>query len=91
MANTTLVSCSVRDINAMSTVNDTTARSAVRSSRNQAPISSKRETNVSGLPSLRRKEYQGQPSLYSSQEGWVLLQIANRTGINGLAGELGKN
>ena len=39
MANTTLVSSSVRDVNAMPTTLDTIARSSVRSSRKQTPFS----------------------------------------------------
>ena len=54
MANTTLVSSSVRDDNAMPSTVDTTARSAVRSSGKQKPFSSKQETNVSDLEGYRK-------------------------------------
>ena len=54
IANTNLVSSSVRDVSAMPTVVDTTARSTVRSSRKQTPFNSKRETNVSSLESYRK-------------------------------------
>ena len=54
MANTTLVYSSVRDVNAMPTAADTTARSTVRSSRKQRLFSSKQETNVSGLESYKK-------------------------------------
>ena len=54
MINTTLVNSSVRDVNAMPSTVDTTARSAVRSSGKQTPFSSKQETNVSGLEGYRK-------------------------------------
>ena len=54
MANTTLVSSSVRDVNAMLTAVDTISRSTVRSSRKQTLFSSKQETNVSGLEGYRK-------------------------------------
>ena len=44
MANTTLVSSFVRDVNVMPTAVETTVRSTFRSSRKQTPFSSKRET-----------------------------------------------
>ena len=54
MANTTLVSSSVRDVNIMPTAVGITARSTVRSSKKQTLFSSKRETNVSGLERYRK-------------------------------------
>ena len=54
MANTNLVSSSVRDANAMPTAVETIARSTVRSSRKQIPLSSKQETNVSSLKGYRK-------------------------------------
>ena len=54
MANTTLVSSSVRDFNAIPTAVETIARSTVRSSRKQTPFSSKQETNVSSLESYKK-------------------------------------
>ena len=95
MANTILVSCSVRDINSMSAAVDTTARSITGSSRKQPPFSSKQETNISGrlqeINPLRWKEFQAmQPSLYPSQEDRVLLQVTNQPEISGLAGVLVK-
>ena len=54
MANTILVFSFVRDVNAMPSTVDTTARSAVRSSGEQKPFSSKQETNVSGLEGYRK-------------------------------------
>ena len=52
IANTTLVSSSVRNVNAVSTAVDTTSRSTVRSSRKQTSFSSKQET--SGLEGYRK-------------------------------------
>ena len=77
MANTTLVSSTVRDVNAIPTVVDTTARSTVRSSMKQTtPFTSKRETNASGLEIYTKSyEMDGKPSLYRSQEDQVLLQV----------------
>ena len=84
MANTTLVSSPVRDVNAISTAVDATARSTVRSSRKQIGY------EVTGNP-LRWKEFQAmQPSLYLNQEGRVLLQVTNQPGTSGLAGVIGK-
>ena len=54
MANTTLVSSSVRDVNAMPTAVDTIPRSTAKSSRKQTPFSSKQETNASGLECYRK-------------------------------------
>ena len=98
MANTTLVSSPVRDVSAISTAFDATARCTVRSSRKQTPFSSKRETNVSGLESYRKSlEMEGsssnilvQSSLYFSQEDRVLMHVINRAGISELVGVLGK-
>ena len=45
---------------------------------------------VTGNP-LKRKEFQAmQPSLYASQEDWVLLSVTDRSQIIGIAGMLGK-
>ena len=52
IANTTLVSSSVRNVNAVSTAVNTTSRSTVRSSRKQTSFSSKQET--SGLEGYRK-------------------------------------
>ena len=54
MTNTTSVSSSVRDINAMPTGVDTIARSTVRSSRKQTLSSPIKETNVRGLEGYRK-------------------------------------
>ena len=54
MANITLASSSVRDVDKMSTAVDATARSTVRSSKKQTPFSFKQETNVSGLEDYRK-------------------------------------
>ena len=54
MANTTLLSSSVTDVNAMPTAVDAPARSVVRSSMKQTPFSSKQETNVSSLEGYRK-------------------------------------
>ena len=62
MTNTTSVSSSVIDANAMPTAVDTVARSIDRSSRKQTPFISKRETNVSGLEGYRKSlEMEGIP------------------------------
>ena len=95
MASTTWVSSSVRDVNAMPTAVDTTARSTDRSSRKQALLVQNRKLMLAAWKvtgnSLRWKEFQAiQPSLYPSQENGFLLQVTNRPGINGLAGMLGK-
>ena len=80
MTNTSLLSCSVRDVNSMPTAVDT--------------ISSKQETNVSGLEgyrkSLEMEEFRAmQQNLYPNQEDSVLLQVINRPKISELAGVLG--
>ena len=95
MANITLVSSSVRDVNEMPTAVDTIARSTVKSSRKQTPFTSKQETNVSGLEGYRKSlEMEGfqviHPHLYPSEEDQVLLQVTNGPGISRLAGVLGK-
>ena len=54
MVNTTLLSSSVTDVNAMPTAVDAPARSVVRSSMKQTPFSSKQETNVSSLEGYRK-------------------------------------
>ena len=69
MANTTLVSSSVRHVNTMPTAVDTTARSVGRSSRNQTPFSSKQETKVSGLEGYRISQPGGQGNYCKLQIG----------------------
>ena len=54
MGNTTLVSSSVEDVNAMPIAVDTIARSTVRSSKKQTFFNSEQETNVSGLKGYRK-------------------------------------
>ena len=54
MGNTTLVSSSVEDVNAMPIAVDTIAPSTVRSSKKQTIFNSKQETNVSGLKGYRK-------------------------------------
>ena len=96
MANTTLVSSSVRDTNAMPTAVDTIVTSTVRSSKKKYLLIPNRRLmllawKVTGNP-LRWKEFQAmQPNLYPSQEYRVLSQVTNRPGISGLADVLGKN
>ena len=95
MANTNLVSTSVRDINAISTAVYTISRSNVRSLRKQTPFSSKQETSVSekvtGNPLIWKECQAMQSNTYPSQEDHVLLQVRNPLGISRVAGVLGKN
>ena len=86
MANTTLVYSSVSDVDAMPAAVDTIGRSAVRSSRKQTPVSSKPQTNVSGLECYRKpfetERIQAiQPNIFPIQKDRVLLQFTNRPGI----------
>ena len=92
MANTTLVSSTVRDVNAIPTVVDTTARSTVRSSMKQTtPFTSKRETNASGLEIYTKSyEIDGIPSnatkLISKSRRPGSFASSNRSGRSWLGG-----
>ena len=86
MANTTLVYSSVSDVDAMPAAVDTIGRSTVRYSRKQTPVSSKPQTNVSGLECYRKpfetERIQAiQPNIFPIQKDRVLLQFTNRPGI----------
>ena len=71
MANTTLVSSSVRDFNVMSTAVGTIARSTVRSSRKQTPFSSKQEINANDLEGYRKSLEMERPgSIISYKLAW---------------------
>ena len=71
MANTTLVSSSVRDFNVMSTAVGTIARSTVRSSRKQTPFSSKQEINANDLEGCRKPLEMERPgSIISYKLAW---------------------
>ena len=71
MANTTLVSSSVRDFNVMSTAVGTIARSTVRSSRKQTPFSSKQEINANDLEGCRKSLEMERPgSIISYKLAW---------------------
>ena len=81
MANTTLVSSSIWDFNAILTAVDTITGSTVRSSRKKN-ISSKRNLilatwKVTGTPVRWNEFHAMQPSLYLRQEDRVLLQVTN--------------
>ena len=95
MTNTTLVSSSVRDVNAIPTAADTNARFTGRSSRKQTPLVQNgklllADWKVKRNP-LRCMAYQAiQPSLYPSHKDRGLLQVANHPGICELADVLGK-
>ena len=71
MANTTLVSSSVRDFNVISTAVDTIARSTNRSSRKQTPFSSKQEINANDLEGYRKSLEMERPgSIISYKLAW---------------------
>ena len=94
MANTTLVSSSIWDFNAILNAVDTLTGSTVRSSRKKS-ISSKRNLilatwKVTGNPVRWNEFHAMQPSLYLRQEDRVLLQVTNRFWESGLGDVLGE-